>query len=236
VCPALSQRRATLGGTEPEEDAMAARREPKPRPSARPTVRRRAAGPFLRGAAQTAAIVCGFLGLGLLGGALAGAGARGAEPRGVERPRSDYTLDVAPATAEPSVWLVDGYNALHVGLLRGGARGGEWWTGASREALLERVRRFDAGGADVWVVFDGPDARELVDPGAPEDAAVRPRLVFAPSADEWLLRRAGEAGPGVAVVTADRRLADRARARGATIVSPRDFLARCEAGEETASI
>jgi hypothetical protein len=75
------------------------------------------------------------------------------------------------------------------------------------------------------VVFDGP--RPLPAP-AEGEAAGAPRIAFAPSADEWLLRRVREAGPGaVAVVTADRRLADRARARGAQVVSPQAFLARC---------
>jgi hypothetical protein len=88
----------------------------------------------------------------------------------------------------------------------------------------------------VWVVFDGPDARELPDPGAAGGGGARPRLVFAPSADDWLLRRARDAAPGeVAIVTADRRLAARARSRGATVVSPREFLARC-GRDEAASI
>jgi YacP-like NYN domain len=202
-------------------------------PLGRPTRR------FLGGAVQTLGIVAGFVGLGLLAAALvAGAdGERG--PRGAELAPPHYLLDVDPADPDPAraptVWLVDGYNALHAGLLRGGARDGAWWSGAGREALLERVRRFDGGAGAVWVVFDGPDARELPDPGAPGGGA-QPRLVFAPSADDWLLRRARDAAPGeVAIVTADRRLAARARARGATVVSPREFLARC-AGDEAASI
>jgi hypothetical protein len=74
----------------------------------------------------------------------------------------------------------------------------------------------------VWVVFDGPDARE---------APVGDRLyaVFAPSADDWLLRRVRSApAPGeLAVVTADRRLAARARHVGAQVVPPHAFLAHC---------
>jgi hypothetical protein len=205
--------------------------------------RARTAAGFLRGAAQTGAIVAGFVALGLLGGALAAGEAGRSAPRGAEARPLHYPLDVEPppldpaAPPEPAVWLVDGYNALHVGVLRGAARAGSWWSGAGREALLERVRRFDGGAAAVVVVFDGPDARELPDPAPPEGAAGRPLLVFAPSADEWLLRRAREAPPGrVAVVTADRRLAARARARGAVVLSPREFLARCEPEGETASL
>jgi rRNA-processing protein FCF1 len=54
-------------------------------------------------------------------------------------------------------------------------------------------------------------------------------VVFAPSADDWLLQavRDAEEPSALVVVTADRQLADRIRHRGARIVSPRTFLARC---------
>jgi rRNA-processing protein FCF1 len=53
--------------------------------------------------------------------------------------------------------------------------------------------------------------------------------VFAPSADDWLLARVREEDDPtrVVVVTADRKVAGRARQRGARVVSPRDFLERC---------
>jgi rRNA-processing protein FCF1 len=56
------------------------------------------------------------------------------------------------------------------------------------------------------------------------------QVVFAPSADDWLLRevRSAENPSRVVVVTADRSLGDRARHAGASVVSPRDFLARCD--------
>lgn len=204
---------------------------------------------FAGGVARTAAIVAAFVALGL-GGALAAEWAAEDRPRGAEPGAPSYVPVVepdAPTTgpsdlrvvargdapvpdpaAAPVAWLVDGYNALHVGLLRGAARAGAWWSAEGREALLARVRRFEGGAGRVAVVFDGPDARELPDPGAAGAEAGRARVVFAPSADAWLLRRAGAAAPGeVVVVTADRRLAARARARGATVVSPQDFLARC---------
>ncbi len=122
------------------------------------------------------------------------------------------------------VWLVDGFNVLHAGLLHGRDRG-PWWRARDRERLLERARGFDDPDAELWVVFDGGH------PAPPaEDGATPPvNLVFAPSADDWLLARV-RAAPDpsrVAVVTRDRRLADRARHRGARVVSPRDFLARC---------
>jgi predicted RNA-binding protein with PIN domain len=128
---------------------------------------------------------------------------------------------------EPSIWLLDGFNVLHAGLL-GGRDRAEWWTETRRSELLERVGHFDDPRAEVWVVFDGPHPE-----AAAEDAvglrAPAPRPVFAPSADEWLLARVRAAeDPGrVAVVTADRKLADRARHRGARVYSPRAFLDRC---------
>jgi hypothetical protein len=54
-------------------------------------------------------------------------------------------------------------------------------------------------------------------------------VVFAPSADEWLLRRLRSApDPSrLGVVTGDRRLAIRSRRRGARVIMPREFLDRC---------
>jgi uncharacterized protein YaiI (UPF0178 family) len=54
-------------------------------------------------------------------------------------------------------------------------------------------------------------------------------VVFAPSADDWILRELREASDptAIVVVTADRQVADRARHRGARVVSPRAFLERC---------
>jgi len=125
------------------------------------------------------------------------------------------------ACGEPTIWLVDGYNVLHAAVL-GGQDRSEWWTESRRRELLERVSGFDAD-AEIWIVFDGPD-----DPGG-ADALHGPRCVFAASADDWLVDRVRKAeDPSeIAVVTADRKVAGRARGRGARIVSPRDFLARC---------
>jgi len=120
-------------------------------------------------------------------------------------------------------WLVDGFNVLHAGVLRGNDRRG-WWREEARARLLERVACFEDAAAELWVVFDGPG------PGADAElASLRPRVVFAPSADDWLLEavRTTDDPAKVVVVTADRQLADRARHRGARVVSPRSFLARC---------
>ncbi|MCC6640845.1 MAG: NYN domain-containing protein, partial [Deltaproteobacteria bacterium] len=55
------------------------------------------------------------------------------------------------------------------------------------------------------------------------------KLVFAPSADDWLVRRVrtAEAPERIAVVTGDRQVQGRVRHAGGRIVSPRAFLARC---------
>jgi len=123
---------------------------------------------------------------------------------------------------EPTIWLLDGFNVLHAGPL-GGRDRREWWTEPRREELLEIAARFDDPSAEIWVVFDGPREAET------RDDIGGPHPVFAPSADAWLLERVRAADdPGrIAVVTADRKLADRARHHGARVFAPRDFLARC---------
>jgi len=133
----------------------------------------------------------------------------------------------------PTTWLVDGFNVLHAGILRGRDRR-EWWTEPRRLELLDRVSRFDGPCNELWVVFDGP--RDAADASAAPDSskaaageASPMQAVFADSADDWLLARvrAAEDPASIAVVTADRAVASRARHRGAQVVSPRTFLARC---------
>jgi hypothetical protein len=160
------------------------------------------------GARQTGLVIGGVLafGLGWAGvGSLAQAG--------------PYT----PASVSEERWLVDGFNVLHAGVLRGNDRRG-WWREEVRARLLARVRAFEDAAAELWVVFDGPGPG-----GEAERTSERPRVVFAPSADEWLLDAVRETPEpaSIVVVTADRQLADRARHRGARVVSPRAFLARC---------
>lgn len=196
-------------------------------------------GGLWMGALQTGAVVAGVVGFGLGWAGAAGqlgtgpradqvgtgprAGEPGTGPRaGLEQP-GPYT----PASMAGERWLVDGFNVLHAGVLRGNDRRG-WWREEARARLLERVARFEERAAELWVVFDGPG------PGADRERdSERPRVAFAPSADEWLLdavRRAPDPA-AVVIVTADRQLADRARHRGARVVSPRAFLARCGASE-----
>ena len=213
----------------------------KPTPPApkrrRPPRRRAPRSGFWRGVAQTLSIVVTFVGAGVAAGSLVSQLADRSET--VEHPDWLSSAGQYPPTAmdpttspvaDPEIWLVDGFNALHVALLRGRNRH-EWWRGEERDRLLERVAGFDAGSSRVVVVFDGQ--RPL-----PSDLSESPgpRVVFAPSADDWLLLQIRESpAPGrVALVTADRRLADRARHLGAQIVSPRSFLDRCHVSTDGA--
>ena len=102
---------------------------------------------------------------------------------------------------------------------------------SSRARLLELAGSFDDPEAEMWIVFDGPRAA----PATSETAGLR--VVFAPSADEWLLRRLRSApDPSrLGVVTGDRRLAIRSRRRGARVIGPREFLERCRGSEADSS-
>ena len=164
---------------------------------------------------ETASVVAAVLAFGLF---WAAAGAR-LGPAGAYNP----AVPDPPGGERDVRWLVDGFNVLHAGVLRGNDRQG-WWREEMRARLLARVAGFDDEAAELWVVFDGRGPLAEA-----ELRSLRPRVVFAPSADEWLLAevRQAEDPSAVVVVTADRQLADRARHRGAQVVSPRAFLARC---------
>jgi predicted RNA-binding protein with PIN domain len=175
---------------------------------------------FGREVAVTLAIGAGFVSAGLAWAAA----------ESVLRQRDEVCAPIAYAPSsmacgEARIWLVDGYNVLHAGVL-GGRDRSQWWTESRRRELLERVSGFDTDAdadAEIWIVFDGPDDPEA----AAEPSGIH--CVFAVSADDWLVDRVKRAeDPGeIAIVTADRKVAGRARGRGAQIVSPRDFLARC---------
>lgn len=178
---------------------------------------------FMGGALETCGIVAGFVAFGLAWASLEAGGSprRAAYPEGpMAKPCDSRVL------ADPSVWLIDGYNVLHAGVLRGRDRAG-WWTAPMQARVIERVERFERADAELCVVFDASrrDPERAVDP-VPDSAVP---VVFAPSADEWLIRRvkAADDPTRIAVVTADRKLADRARHHGARVVSPREFLSRC---------
>lgn len=127
----------------------------------------------------------------------------------------------------PSIWLVDGFNLLHAAVLRPGDSRAGWWKGQNRDRVVELARAFDDADAEVVIVFDGSE-----EPTIPVEGG--PRVIFAASADDWLLAtvRATPEPGRVAVVTADRRLRDRLRDRGAQVVSPSAFAARCRGIEK----
>lgn len=174
-----------------------------------------ASGSFARGVLEAAWITAIFVALGL-----AYAEVLKWAPAG---PAVYPPTPVAARSAEdPSIWLVDGFNVVQR-ILLGGRERDEWWTERHRAELLERAARFDDAEAEIWVVFDGSEAE-------PEESDARgPHRVFAASADDWLLARlrAAEDPEQIAVVTADRQLAERARRRGARVVGPGEFLRRC---------
>jgi hypothetical protein len=137
--------------------------------------------------------------------------------------------DPSPSRPPPSLWLVDGFNLLHAAVLRSGDSRKDWWKSANRERVLELARSFEDRDAELVIVFDGSEP-----PSEPAADGSGPRVVFAAPADDWLLATV-KATPNphrVAVVTADRRLADRLRDRGAQVVSPTAFAARCRNGEK----
>jgi hypothetical protein len=182
---------------------------------------------LIRGAAEALGVMAAFA-MGGLGLAAVETWARpdadlypsGAMAVGPENRSEDAGAESDPASAD--VWLVDGFNVLCAGVL-GGRDRSAFWTEAGRREVLERAARFDDPDARVVVVFDGPRP-------AAAPAGHVPETVFAPSADAWILGALRESGRGQAtVVTADRRLASRARHRGAQVVAPLAFLARCRA-------
>lgn len=211
-------------------------RSPAPRTDARSA---------LAAVAEAVGVLLAFLVFGFAWAASLPATAEGPYPLGVveESPRTEATAARAPrsgvpepstAGSDPSgsdwpearVWLLDGYNVLHVGLLHREDRS-RFWSRPHRDRLRARVECFEERADEVWIVFDGSDPAGESDGQAAGGARVR--TVFAPSADDWLVKRvrAAERPDELAVVTADRRVAGRARHRGARVVSPGLFLARC---------
>jgi hypothetical protein len=133
-----------------------------------------------------------------------------------------------------------------------------WWSADRRQLLVELTGHLCAEADEVCLVFDGRHLSEAEESSVaevrmralPADAAPSPvsaaaqapapaeaptssprlRVLFAPSADEWIVAavrdRADEFGRRL-VVSADRRLCDRSRSRGAEIVSTQRFVELC---------
>ncbi len=143
------------------------------------------------------------------------------------------------------LWLVDAYNVLRVSLSPRAAANGatpaaeddpdpaRWWTAERRLALLEAVTGLREPAHEICLVFDARQLDEALEIEASDDAWPAPghvRSFYAPSADDWIvatLRARADDFDRRLVVTADRRLANRARSRGAEIVSTQDFVGLC---------
>lgn len=131
----------------------------------------------------------------------------------------------------PETWLVDAFNVLQVTLLGGENREG-FWRAEMRGRLIEHAERFPPELGPVWLVFDGPRPEPALEHA--EDPAAPLHVVYTPSADEWIHRRAKDlvsAGSACVVVSADKPLAGRARHAGARIVPPGEFVAACRSAE-----
>ena len=107
-----------------------------------------------------------------------------------------------------------------------------FWSESMRERLVAVARCFPDRDAEIWLVFDGTRTPE--DPVRSTQPELR--LQFAPSADDWIVRRVrdAECSDEVAVVSGDRRLTGRTRHHGAAVVSPRHFLHHCFAAQSAA--
>ena len=155
-------------------------------------------------------------------------------PRSGRSPLEPW-IEAELAASERRTIFVDGFNVLHTVLLAG-ERDSIWWGRSAREKLLTRVCAWPDSSDEIWVAFDGSQPawsmRAIpVPPGAGER---RPRVhsVFVESADDWIVRRARRAAePARAVVvSADRKVAGRARSAGCVVWSPWAFVAGCTDG------
>ena len=161
---------------------------------------------------------------------------RAQPPPTTPRPEPAPARPHKPLPTGVATWLIDGFNVLHAGFFEERTRT-QWWTAEHRNRLVERLRGFNLAADAVWVVFDGSRTPPNDDSDESDKTTTDTLLhqVFAPSADDWLVRRVREsADPGtVAVVTGDRAVANRVRHHHACVVSPRDFLAHCgDSGSE----
>jgi hypothetical protein len=104
-----------------------------------------------------------------------------------------------------SLWLIDAYNVLRVSLANCAATpdGGDpprepsepaepWWSQSRREYLIQLAAGLQEPNAEIWLIFDARhllEAEEMPQEMTEEIAepANRVRVVFAPSADEWIV-------------------------------------------------
>lgn len=164
------------------------------------------------------------------------------------------TPETTEALASTRVVLVDGFNVLHTVLLKREREAG-WWRRTVRERLLRRVQDWPDAQDQIWVAFDGaepawsvwaePVARPRLGglasassslsgraersgrPERPERPGPIVHSVYVESADDWIVRRARRAvdPEQTIVVSADRKVAGRARSAGCTTWTPWAFMA-----------
>jgi len=155
-------------------------------------------------------------------------------------PSSSTRIDSATPTARRRVILVDAFNVLHAVLL-GKEREHGWWRRVERERLLRRVSTWESGPAEIWVAFDGGQpawsvwAEPVVRPRTSDSRGPTVHSVFVESADDWIVRRARRARhpKRVVVVSADRKVAGRARSAGCEIWTPWAFISQCPPTQPT---
>lgn len=152
----------------------------------------------------------------------------------------DPWIEAELAASPRRTLLVDGFNVLHTALLAG-ERDSIWWGREAREKLLARVCGWPECGDEIWVAFDGTQPAWSVvaipatgtDRGTSQAGARRPIVhsLFVESADDWIVRRARRAAEPARtlVVSADRKVAGRARSAGCEVWSPWAFVANCYA-------
>lgn len=123
-------------------------------------------------------------------------------------------------------WLVDGMNVI-------GARPDGWWRdrdGAARRLHARLARWVAVDGADVTLVLDGRPLDDLPEGDHGGVEVLYARRSGRDAADDRIVERVREAGPGaVRVVTSDRGLRERVEALGAEVDGASTLLGRLDA-------
>jgi predicted RNA-binding protein with PIN domain len=122
------------------------------------------------------------------------------------------------------ILIIDGFNVLHAAVLIGRDRAG-WWQPAAQRRLVERVEQLPLSYPTIWIVFDRrPSTSEVPEDVTSNDS--RMRIVYAPSADDWIVHEVERLVPqhAITVVTADRPLRERVRRVGGSLLSPRTLF------------
>ncbi|HEY6728096.1 MAG TPA: NYN domain-containing protein [Polyangiaceae bacterium] len=115
------------------------------------------------------------------------------------------------------LWLIDGFNVLHACILKGRDRHA-WWRAEAQTRVAQWLESF-ARHHPVVIVFDAarPDSERCANSGF--SASLR----FAADADAAIVEAVSAASGRACVVTADRSLTDRCKARGARTLRPWAF-------------